>query len=203
MRRHAGFVRVALQQGAALVPVLALGEAASLADAISLPGLKARSIKALGFPVPFLVSGRFFPGSPLPRGGTPLRFVVGPAIRVAKVVAVPKKVESSGCGRSETEDDEEKEGKRPLLTFDQEEEAVAEAHERYFKAVERLFERHREAAGHGDVRLVWADEGPERKMMRRGGSGESEEEVEVVADASVTVSVSVAPSATARKAKRE
>jgi len=151
--------------------VLVLGEAASLADAISLPKLKAKSIKALGFPVPFLVSGRFFPGSPLPRGGTPLRFVVGPAIRVARASR-----------------DEERE------------EAVAEAHERYFKAIERLFARHASAAGHGDVRLVWADEGPERKMVgRRRGEVEDEVEVEaegaaaafVAADASVTVSASL------------
>ena len=171
VRRHAGFVRVALSHNAALVPVLVLGEAASLADAISLPKLKAKSIKALGFPVPFLVSGRFFPGSPLPRGGTPLRFVVGPAIRVARASR-----------------DEERE------------EAVAEAHERYFKAIERLFARHASAAGHGDVRLVWADEGPERKMVgRRRGEVEDEVEVEaegaaaafVAADASVTVSASL------------
>ena len=211
VRRHAGFVRVALAQNAALVPVLALGEAASLADAVSLPRLKEKSIKALGFPVPFLVSGRFFPGSPLPRGGTPLRFVVGPAIRVAKVASVsgggkkPPAADASGDGggRSEEED-----------SFDREEEAVAEAHERYFKAVERLFARHAGKAGHGDVRLVWADEGPERKMRRREGGGEGEErQVEVekgaaaacvaaVADASVTVSVS-SSSAPGNKAKSE
>ena len=189
VRRHAGFVRLALAQNAALVPVLVLGEAASLADAISLPTLKAKSIKVLGFPVPFLVSGRFFPGSPLPRGGTPLRFVVGPAVRVAKVGGGGNKVEGEAEGEN---------GKG----FDGEEEAVAEAHERYFKAVERLFSRHAGAAGHGDVRLVWADEGPERKMRRGGKEEEREgEEVEVggaasfVADASVTVSVSVSGSA--------
>ena len=189
VRRHAGFVRAAAAHGAALVPVLVLGESASLADAISLPRLKAKSIKALGFPVPFLVSGRFFPGSPLPRGGTPLRFVVGPAVRVAVAA------ESS---RGEGADNCEK------ASFDKREEAVAEAHERYFKAIERMFARHAAAAGHGDVRLVWADEGPERKMRRR-----REEEVEVdrdgkasfAADASVTVSVSVAPGG--GKAKRE
>ena len=146
-----------------------------MADAISLPELKARSIKALGFPVPFLVSGRFFPGSPLPRGGTPLRFVVGPAIRVAKVG------EGDKAERERRRDDESPFG------FNKKEEAVAEAHERYFAAIERLFARHAAAAGHGDVRLVWADEGPERKM--RKGRKEEGGETFFVADASVTVSV--------------
>lgn len=202
VRRHAGFVRVAQAQGAALVPVLVLGESASLADAISLPELKARSIKALGFPVPFLVSGRFFPGSPLPRGGTPLRFVVGPAIRVAKVggeKGEEAKAKGHGGGSgSEDRDDES-------FDFDKREEAVAEAHERYFRAVERLFARHATAAGHGDVRLVWADQGPERKMRKgRKKEGKQQEVGEektssFVADASVTVSVLVAGG----KGKRE
>ena len=69
---------------------------------------------------------------------------------------------------------------------------------RYIKAIERLFARHASAAGHGDVRLVWADEGPERKMVgRRRGEDEVEVEAEgaaaafVAADASVTVSASL------------
>ena len=79
VRKHAGFVRAALDAGAALVPVLALGEGAALRDALPLPAVKAASVRALGFPVPFLLAGRWWI-TPLPRRGSPLTFVVGPPV---------------------------------------------------------------------------------------------------------------------------
>ena len=47
-RRPAGFVRVALRQGAALVPVLALGEADSLRNLVEWPALQRWCTKKLG-----------------------------------------------------------------------------------------------------------------------------------------------------------
>lgn len=62
---HKGFVRVAIEEGASLVPLLALGELDSLSNLVDLPAMQRWSTKALGFPVPFLIVGR--KGLPLPR----------------------------------------------------------------------------------------------------------------------------------------
>ena len=54
----AGFVKVAAEQGASLVPIAALGEVTGLRNAIDIPWMQAWSYKRLGFPVPYLVVGR-------------------------------------------------------------------------------------------------------------------------------------------------
>ena len=54
----AGFVKVAAEHGAALVPIAALGEVTGLRNAIDIPWMQAWSYKRLGFPVPYLVVGR-------------------------------------------------------------------------------------------------------------------------------------------------
>lgn len=58
-RPPAGFVRVALQAQASLVPLLALGEIDSLRNLISAPAMLQWTYKRLGFPVPYLVVGRW------------------------------------------------------------------------------------------------------------------------------------------------
>ena len=65
-RSHKGFVRLALQSEAALVPVLALGEVDSLQNLVNLPGMLRWTYKRLGFPVPYLIGGRY-QVSPFPR----------------------------------------------------------------------------------------------------------------------------------------
>ena len=65
-RGHKGFVRLALQSEAALVPVLALGEVDSLQNLVNLPGMLRWTYKRLGFPVPYLIGGRY-QVSPFPR----------------------------------------------------------------------------------------------------------------------------------------
>lgn len=72
--RHKGFCRVAIEHATPLVPVLALGEALQLRNAIDLPALQAFTYKRLGFPVPFILVGRW--GSPAPRA-VPLVYVIG------------------------------------------------------------------------------------------------------------------------------
>ena len=71
----AGFVRLAIEQGAALVPVLALGEIAALRNFFDMPALQQWTYKTIGFPIPYLVVGRWGL-TPFPRR-TGLRFVVG------------------------------------------------------------------------------------------------------------------------------
>ena len=129
VRKHAGFVRAAIAAGAALVPVLALGEAAALADALPAPPLKRASLRAVGFPIPFVLSGRWWV-SPLPRAGSPLRFVVGPPL------PPPPGARADDAA------------------------AVAALSAAFYDAVAALFARHAQAVGWGDVELVWADAGP-------------------------------------------
>ncbi|WIA28105.1 hypothetical protein OEZ86_010685 [Tetradesmus obliquus] len=73
--RHKGFCRIAIEQQAALVPVLALGESLQLANALNLPSLQQYTYRKLGFPVPFILRGRWGL-SPFPRK-VPLVYVIG------------------------------------------------------------------------------------------------------------------------------
>lgn len=71
----AGFVRLAIEQNAALVPVVCLGEAASLRNAFDWPALQQWTYKNLGFPIPYLVVGRWGV-TPFPRQ-TGVKFIIG------------------------------------------------------------------------------------------------------------------------------
>jgi hypothetical protein len=70
-----------MQQGAALVPVLCLGEIACLHNACNWPAIQQWTYKNLGFPIPYLVVGRWG-FTPFPRR-TGLKFVVGQPIKAA------------------------------------------------------------------------------------------------------------------------
>ena len=76
----AGFVRLAVEQNARLVPVVVFGEVDALHNFISWPWLQQWSYKKLGFPVPYLVVGRWGV-SPFPRR-TGLKFVIGEPVQV-------------------------------------------------------------------------------------------------------------------------
>lgn len=73
--RHKGFCRIAIEQQAHLVPVLALGEMLQLENMFNFPALQKMTYKRIGFPVPFVLVGRWGL-TPLPRK-TPLVYVVG------------------------------------------------------------------------------------------------------------------------------
>lgn len=76
--RHKGFVRIALQERAALVPIVVMGEVDSLRNLVTVPCLHRWSYKKLGFPFPFIMIGRRgvlpFPSQ------TGLKFIVGKPI---------------------------------------------------------------------------------------------------------------------------
>eukprot|EP00803_Ostreobium_quekettii_P005722 evm.model.scf_27.11 EVM.evm.TU.scf_27.11 scf_27:83458-88282(-) len=76
--RHKGFCRIAIEQQACLVPTLALGELFTLSNLLDWPQMQRKTYKLLGFPVPYLVVGRWGL-SPLPRK-VPLKFFVGEPI---------------------------------------------------------------------------------------------------------------------------
>lgn len=69
------FCRIAIEQQAALVPVLALGEGLQLKNLFHLPSLQQYTYRRLGFPVPFILQGRWG-FTPFPRK-TPLVYVIG------------------------------------------------------------------------------------------------------------------------------
>lgn len=75
---HKGFVRLALQEGAHLVPIIVFGEVTSLRNFIDTPRLHKLTYKILGFPLPYLIGGKFgvlpFPS----RDG--LKFIIGKPI---------------------------------------------------------------------------------------------------------------------------
>lgn len=72
---NAGFVRLALEGGAAVVPVLVLGEIDSLRNLWDLPDFQQWTYKKIGFPIPYIVVGRWGV-SPLP-SQRPVKFIIG------------------------------------------------------------------------------------------------------------------------------
>jgi 2-acylglycerol O-acyltransferase 2 len=123
--RHRGFVRVAAREGAALVPVVALGEVSSLSNVVSLPALQRWTYRRLGFPVPFLLAG-WLRVTPLP-AKTGLRYVVGCPIDPPQLAP----------------------GEEPS---DAQVEAL---HSAFYDEVERLFLRHRKTfPGYKNIPLV-------------------------------------------------
>lgn len=81
--RHKGFCRLAIEQGAALVPVLSLGEIFSLKNAFNIPTVQKLTYKKIGFPIPYLLVGRWGL-SPLPKK-VPLMYIVGEPIEPPKI----------------------------------------------------------------------------------------------------------------------
>lgn len=76
--RHRGFIRMAIEHQAQLVPVLALGEILQLRNLVVLPAVQQYTYRRLGFPVPFILGGRWFL-SPLPKR-VPLKYILGDPI---------------------------------------------------------------------------------------------------------------------------
>lgn len=93
--KHRGFIRMALESNAALVPCLCLNEIYGVWNAIEWPSLQAWTYKKVGFPIPFLLTGRFplmFVPKPHATGATvhPLTFVLGePLLPPTATSAVP------------------------------------------------------------------------------------------------------------------
>ncbi|KAK9860433.1 hypothetical protein WJX84_011356 [Apatococcus fuscideae] len=78
--RHKGFIKLAIEQQAHLVPILVLGEICSLRNFIDIPALQQWTYKKIGFPVPYLVVG-WGGCTPLPMAGRGLRFIIGEPIQ--------------------------------------------------------------------------------------------------------------------------
>lgn len=111
---HKGFIRLALQQGARVCPILCFGEATSLSNFIDTPRMHQWSYKKFGFPVPFLATGRWWI-SPFPARGQGLKFVIGKPVEP-----------STNC-----------------LGLVPTEEQVDEYHHQFYQATKRLFNEHK------------------------------------------------------------
>ena len=80
--RHKGFIRLAMQQGASIVPVICFNEIDQFDCLMHTPNLWRKTFKIIGFPFPFIMCGCLrFPFSfllPLPKSTSkPLTFVLG------------------------------------------------------------------------------------------------------------------------------
>jgi len=75
--RHRGFIRLALQQGAKLVPVLVFGELHSFRNLFNWPQVQQWAYRRFGFPIPYLMVGKYY--TPLPNKH-PVAFVIGDPI---------------------------------------------------------------------------------------------------------------------------
>jgi len=128
--RHKGFVRLAIQEQASLVPVLVLGELNSLWNLVEWPWLAKRSYKILGFPVPFLIVGKW--------SILPLPAKTGLRVCVGKPIHPPPSYLLLG---DEGDDDVE--------------EQVDQMHRQYYEALAGMFDRHRgDFPGYENVKLV-------------------------------------------------
>ncbi|GAB4819039.1 hypothetical protein N2152v2_006085 [Parachlorella kessleri] len=126
--RHKGFVRVAIEEGAHLVPFVVFGEINSLGNMrlFDWPGVQRWTYKRLGFPIPYLIAGKW--GLlPLP-AKTGMRFVAGEPIP-------PPRLE---------------EGQQQPT-----QEQVDALHAQFYKAVEQLWHKHQKTyPGYERVKLV-------------------------------------------------
>lgn len=123
--RHKGFVRMAIEHNAKLVPVVVLGEVSALQNPIDLPGLQKWTYKNLGFPVPYLVVGRWGL-SPFPKR-VGLKFVIGEPIAPKPHVPGTKVDESE----------------------------VDRLHKAFYEKVAQLFKEHKDSfKGYEKVKLV-------------------------------------------------
>lgn len=127
LKRRRGFVRVALEQGAALVPAWGFGQTPSMSywrPGLDFPQLlPRRAVLAIARTV------RFFPMLAWGIGGTPVPYQVKLTIVVGKPIRVPKTPAPST-------------------------ELVDEYLQRFIAEMERLFEEHKAAAGYAGDRLV-------------------------------------------------
>lgn len=82
--RHKGFVRLALQQRASLIPIIAFGEINSLRNLVNWPAALRWTYKRIGFPMPYFMVGRWGV-SPFPAKTGGLTFIIGQPVGVADV----------------------------------------------------------------------------------------------------------------------
>jgi diacylglycerol O-acyltransferase 2, plant len=138
--RHKGFIRLAVQENAALVPVVVFGEVTSLRNAIVMPRLQRATYKLLGFPIPFLMAGR---GGILPLPSkTGLRFVIGRPIEPSQVLETLleslSRESSIGSATGNEDNSTEKEGLNAKCV---EEEVLVQAlHKEFYSQAQELWD---------------------------------------------------------------
>jgi len=122
--RHKGFIRIAIEEGAHLVPVFVFGESQAVRNIIKWKSAQRWTTKRLGFPMPFLPAGyKGFLPLPAP---LPLSFVVGQPVEVPP---------PSPDGVAAEED-------------------VARVCVEYYAKVEELFHRYKASSGFPHLELV-------------------------------------------------
>lgn len=127
---HKGFVKLACEQGASLVPVICFGEIHGVRNMISMPKLQRFTYKRFGFPIPFLPGGRWGLPVPIPdRSAGPLTFVIG------SPVAIPPNLKGQTSAPREE---------------------IDALHARYYRDVRKLFYKFRAEAGFPEANLSFS-----------------------------------------------
>ena len=122
--RHKGFIRIAIEQGAHLVPVFVFGESQATRNLFKWKAAQRWTYKRFGFPMPFLPGG--FKGFlPLP-APLPLSFVVGEPLAMPLPGPDGQAVEAD----------------------------VDKVSELYYRRIENLFTRYKAESGYAHLRLV-------------------------------------------------
>eukprot|EP00892_Ulva_mutabilis_P007645 jgi/Ulvmu1/5252/UM022_0045.1 len=125
--RHKGFCRLAVEHGAAVVPVIAYGEMFQLHNVVGWRWLLERCYRWLGLPFPYLLCG--YGGTPLP-DRKPCMFAVGAPVWPGGAVGA-----DGGVGVRELTDD---------------------LHKRFYESVIALWHSTRDSAsGYEKHRLMW------------------------------------------------
>jgi len=127
LRRRRGFAKLALETGAALVPVLSYGENEAYTTLQFAPGTLARRMqeglqRMLGFALPMFVGRRWLPLMPKRSA-------------ITSLVGAPVRPDPAAVGASPSED------------------AIAELHAKYCEALQSLHREHRDANGYSGVEL--------------------------------------------------
>lgn len=130
VKKHKGFVRLAIKHGASLVPVLSFGEEQILGN-IDAPAMQSWTRKYVGFGFPLYPHGRWY--SPIPMRES-VTVVVGHPIPLAQY-----------------------HDRLHPSTNEPPSDLVDEIHAHYFECLSQLFEDQKASAGFPTMQLIYAD----------------------------------------------
>ncbi|CAG9462880.1 unnamed protein product [Pedinophyceae sp. YPF-701] len=165
--RHTGFLKMAVLEQAHVVPVVVFGEAQSLRNIINIPSMQHYTYRKFGFPIPFLIGGRW-KLSPLPQWGR-VTFVVGSPMAPPAFdchVCSPRSAGSRDGGSSSEGESEGSSGSTDSACACAEEErdrvwhspelkgVVEQWGRKYFAECKALMERFKAEAGYPDLRVL-------------------------------------------------
>jgi hypothetical protein len=162
--KHRGFIRVALETGADIVPMISFGETVAIENIRLLPWVQKFFRKTFGAPVPFLPVG--IGGIlPFPRK-VKFTLVYGQPINLKKAST------SSSQDVSNNNNNTSNSSSSSSVISPPTDEEVDELYRIYFKSINALFEKYKKTAGYEDWQLVLKgfDSVPNLEMVKKSKS---------------------------------